>query len=219
MEGMLSVLLCLAGVFALLAISEFLNFSGSHTGELRRKFTHITVGIFVASWPWLLTWRTIQFLGLAMLLVIFINRHFDLFRFNKGLRRETYGDYFFALAITVCALLTTHKVFFAIAVLQLALADGVAAVAGRKYGTKWKYTVFNHSKTVIGSMAFWFVSLGILGVGTLFAQDEIDANSYGLLIILAPPLLTIIENLSPQGLDNLLIPVAVLGALHTAAGF
>jgi len=216
---MLSVLFCLAGVFVLLAISEFLNFSGSHTGELRRKFTHITVGIFVATWPWLIGWRTIQLLGLAMLIIIFVNRRYDLFRFNKGLRRETYGDYFFALAITLCALLTTNKVFFAVAILHLALADGVAAVAGRKYGLKWKYKVFNHSKTVIGSMAFWFVSLGILGVGTLFARDALDTNGYRLLIILVPPLLTIIENLSPQGLDNLLIPVAVLGALHAATTF
>lgn len=219
MVVMLSALLCIVGVFALLVISERLNFSGTHTGELRRKFTHITVGIFAASWPWLISWHSIQILGLIMAAMVYVNREFDIFRFNKGLRRETYGDYFFALAITACALLSTNKVFFALAILHLALADGVAAVAGRKYGTKMKYKVFSQTKTVIGTMSFWFISLAIIGTGTLFAQDVIGLNGYRVLITFAPPVLAAIENLSPQGFDNLLIPVAVIGALNIAANF
>jgi dolichol kinase len=216
---MLSVIVCLVGVFILLAISESLNIKGSHKSELIRKFTHISVGIFVAFWPWLISWRAIQIIGIVMVAVVFFNRRVDIFRFNKGLRRETYGDYFFALAITLCALLTTSKVFFAIAIAQLALADGLAAVIGRKYGLKWKYQLLNHTKTLLGTMTFWFISLCVFGFGVLFAQNQVDLNGYRLLIILAPPILALLENASPQGLDNLTIPLAALGALQVAANF
>ena len=214
---MLKIGICLLGVFILLAISESLNIKGAHKSEVVRKFTHISVGIFAASWPWLISWRAIQLIGLAMVAVVFINRRFDVFRFNKGLRRESFGDYFFALAIAACALLTSSKIFFAIAILNLALADGFAAVIGRKYGTKWKYTFFKHTKTLIGTMSFWFLSLIIFAIGGLFAHTQLNINGYITLIVLAPPILSFLENASPQGLDNLIIPMAAIGALHIAA--
>jgi len=216
-EFMLSIIACLAGVFILLAVSESLTIKGTHKGELVRKFTHITVGIFVASWPWLISWRAIQIIGIAMAVVVFVNRRFDFFRFNKGLRRESYGDYFFALAITACALLTSSKIFFALAMLNLALADGFAAVVGRKYGGKWKYKIFGHAKTVIGTMTFWFISLAVFATGGLLAHAQLDINGYVVLIVLAPPILTFLESASPQGLDNLIIPLAAIGLLHIVA--
>ena len=136
--------------------------------------------------------------------------------FLRGPKREGYGDVFFALVIMLCALLTDVKLFYALAILHLALADGLAAVIGKNFGMTWHYKVFRQTKTVLGSMAFWFISLCILGTGTLFDTNLISFSNYTVLLIFLPPVLTMLENLVGFGLDNIVIPLAVLVALHVA---
>lgn len=211
--GCLIVVFC---VLLLLVLGNYLFDRQLLKGEYSRKFVHITVGTFVAFWPWIISWREIQVLGLLMLAGVFINHRKKIFKFSKGIHRKTYGDYFYAMTITLCALLTTNKVFFAIAILHLALADGLAAVIGTEFGKMWRYKMFNQTKTILGSMAFWVTSLYILGLGVLFANSNISFNSYALLLLLLPPALTIIENFAVLGLDNITVPLIVLLALSMA---
>ncbi|HVO86692.1 MAG TPA: hypothetical protein VMT23_03120 [Candidatus Binatia bacterium] len=213
---MLNVVICILGVLGLLLVGEKLSKAKIIKGEDSRKFVHITVGTFIASWPWLISWQAIQVIGLLMLLAITANHYRIFFNFSKSIKRRTYGEYFFALAITVCAMLTTNKVFFAIAMAHLALADGLAAVAGTHYGKKLTYKVFGQKKTVIGTMTFWITSLFILGFGLLFVHDLIPYSSYYWLILLLPPVLTIAENAAVFGLDNIVVPVLVIVVLKMA---
>lgn len=215
---MLGIIICLVGVLALLVLDDFLAAAKIIKAEYRRKFAHITIGIFVASWPWLTSWRAIQAIAVLMILVVALNQWRPTFKFNSGLARTTYGDYFFAIGILLSALLTTSKVFFMVAMLQMGLADAVGAIVGKKFGIKWKYSVLNNTKTIIGSMAFWVTSLIILGAGTLFAHQFISFSHYILILVFLPPILTLAENLSVYGLDNLIIPVVVILALRLAQG-
>lgn len=215
---MLAVIVCLVGVLVLLLISEYLGRQKILKNEYQRKLVHISVAAFVASWPWLISWRSIQYIGLAMLAVVLFNRtqHSKFFGFNKNVKRETYGDVLFALSISACALLTHNKVFFALAMLNLSLADGIAAFIGTRYGKPWRYKVYHHTKTVIGSMAFWIVSACILGTGLLFAHNYVDFSHYALLVVFLPPVLMLLENVSIMGLDDFVVPVAVVLALRLA---
>jgi dolichol kinase len=131
-----------------------------------------------------------------------------------GIRQQTYGDVFLALSVTTTALMTDKKIFFAVAMLNVALADGFVAIIGTKFGMKWKYEIFGQTKTVLGSMTFWIVSLCILGAGLLPALSAISLNHYAALLIILPPVLTITENLAVWGTDNLAIPFVVLVALQ-----
>ncbi len=213
---MLEVLICLVGVFTLLVIDEILVHAKILKAEYRRKFAHIAVGAFVASWPWLIGWRTIQLISVLMLVVVVFNQYNPIFKFNKSLNRRSYGDYFFAIAILACSILTTSNLFFALAILHLSLADGLAALVGKNFGRKWKYKIFNQTKTVVGSMTFWIVSLLILGIGLLFGNGLIVYGDYVVLVIVLPPILTVFENISVYGLDNLVVPIAVILALGIA---
>jgi len=154
---MLAVIYCLISVFGLLVIAEILWRYKILKGENLRKFTHISVGTFAAFWPWLISWRSIQLIALAMAVVVLINRRYQWLHLRGITKdtRESYGDVMLALAILLCALLTTNKIFFALAVLNMALADGFAAVVGQGYGRRWKYKVFHQLKTVVGSMAVY----------------------------------------------------------------
>jgi phytol kinase len=208
---MLAVIVCSAGVLAILMVAEWFFRSRILVGENLRKFVHITLGGFVASWPWLISWGAIQLLGLVMLAGVFASRYKkELFDFSKSVHRADYGDIFFVMAVLACSILTSNNVFFAVAMLEIALADGLAAIVGKKYGRYWRYKVFGRTKTVLGSMVFWFTSVCILGTGLLLANDLINFQHYVALVILLPPLLTVLENVSVRGLDNITVPTALL---------
>lgn len=211
---MLALIVCLAGIFLLLLLADWLASKKYLKGEFHRKFLHITAGSFIAFWPWLISWRWIQILGLAMLAVMAANRKYGFLKYHGRVRRVTYGDIFFALAIFISASITTNKSFFAVAILEVALADGLAAVAGIADGKGWEYKVFGYKKTVIGSMVFWLASIEILTAGLLGAHDVFSFQSYYYLLLLLPPVLTVLENLAIFGIDNLVLPLVTIFILR-----
>ncbi|MBX4201540.1 hypothetical protein KW803_01425 [Candidatus Saccharibacteria bacterium] len=213
---MLAVTACLIGIFGLLLIAELLGKYRVLKGEYHRKFLHVAAGSFIAFWPWIITWDQIQIIGLLMLAVMVANRYLSFLNYRGRVGRATFGDIFLALAIFLLPFFTDNNIFFALAMLEVALADGLAAVFGITYGKNWGYKVFGHKKTVIGSMTFWIVSLCIVGTGLLPAHEIISFQSYLLVILLAPPLLTAAENISLLGIDNLVIPLLTVAILNLA---
>jgi dolichol kinase len=211
---MLAVIGCLAGLFALLVLTEYLGIKKILKGEYLRKFLHITSGTFIAFWPWFIGRGAIQFLAVVMLCVMLAGRYFRILRYHGRIHRVTYGDIFLAIAVLVCSLIAHNKVFFALAILEIALADGLAAVVGISYGKKWGYKVFGYTKTVIGTMVFWLVTIAILTAGLLAAHSQFSYTDYYYLLLLLPPLLTILENLAIFGIDNLIIPLITIAVLR-----
>lgn len=211
---MLGVTICVAGVAFILLIAELFWREKVLRGELRRKFVHIAGGVFVASWPGLVDFRTIQIIGILLLIGVLANRYKKFSNFTGGIRPGSYGDILSAVAIIACATLTDVPLFFAIAILHLAVADGLAAVIGSAYGKKWKYKILGQQKTLIGTMSFWLASVCILGIGLPFAGSYISFEYYIALILVLPPALTILENISILGTDNIVVPLAALAALE-----
>jgi len=214
---MLAVIACLGGIFAILVISEILYKQKILHGEYLRKFVHISSSSFIAFWPWLISWRTIELISLAMLAVVIFNHRIRVIHISGNIARKTYGGMLLPVGVLSCALLTNIKIFFALAILHMALADGLAAVIGTAYGKKFRYKIFHQLKTLIGSMTFWLVSLCILGTGLLFLSDSLSFTHYALLIIVLPPILAFLENLAVLGFDNVVVPVAVVLALQLAS--
>lgn len=213
---MLAIIACLLGVLAILLTAEVLWRQKILIGENERKFVHIFVGTFAAFWPWIISWQAIQLIGIAMLAATLLNRHRITFNYSAGLRKDGYGDILLAAAIVLCASLTREPLFYTLAILHLSLADGFAAVVGVNFGKYWRYKIFRQAKTVLGTMTFWFVSLCILSVGTLFAYDLVSFQHYLLLILFLPPLLALVENISIRGFDNIMVPMIALLALTVA---
>ena len=212
---MFGVLACLLGIFAILILNEYLYKRNLLKGELKRKLVHILAACFIATWPWLISWKSIQVIGIAMVAVLVINRKIKVLNYLGGVRKDSYGDIFLAIATTAAAFFTDNNIFFAVAILHVALADGLAATIGTKFGQKWRYEVFGYKKTIVGSMVFWVTSIFILGIGLLGAYETIQFSTYAKIIILLPPALTILENLAIKGSDNLVLPLAIIYVLNT----
>lgn len=174
-------------------------------GEFSRKFIHVTVGSFVAFWPFILSWRQIEWLSVAFLVAVGLSKYFHVFRAIHSVQRPTWGEVYFAAAVGLVALLTHNKWIYAAALLQMSLADGLAAILGIRYGRRQSYLVLGHAKSVVGTLTFFVVSVVIL-LG--FSQWSGMVLGLGWMVGVGA-LVSALENLAIAGLDNLLVPLAV----------
>lgn len=174
-------------------------------GEVGRKFVHITVGTFVAFWPYFLDWSEIRILSLAFFSVVLVALWTKWFHAIGSVQRPTYGEIFFALSVGLLTLITTSKGIYAAAILQMALADGFAAIFGTRYGTQNKYYLFGRTKSLVGSATFFVISIGLL-TGYSLLSDNGLAWQY---VIAGAAGATLLENIASLGFDNLLVPLSI----------
>lgn len=200
-------------VLGLLIISEWGWRKGWLSGEVGRKFVHITVGTMVAFWPYFLDWEDIRLLSLAFFAVVLVSMRVGVFRAIGSVQRPTYGEIFFALSVGLLTLFTTSKGIYAAAILQMALADGFAAIVGSRFGRENKYHLFGRVKTAIGTATFFAVSLALL-IGYSQLSDNGLTWQY---VISFAALATGLENIAALGFDNLLVPIAVGICLNLVA--
>src|SRR5690554_5952779 len=99
MAGMLGIFITAPVIFGLLRLAELLRKTGRMHGEISRKFVHITVGTFVATWPFYMDVIWIQFMCLAFFAVVLASRYFKWFPAIYGITRRTWGDLLFPLGI------------------------------------------------------------------------------------------------------------------------
>jgi phytol kinase len=204
---MMEFILTILAVFVVLMGNELWWRSRTVHSEFSRKFVHLTVGSFVAAWPFFLTWHEIELLSLAFLVVVTASKFLHIFQAIHSVQRPTWGELFFAISVGSVAVVTHDKWIYAAALLQMALADGLAAIVGVHYGNhlKLKYLVFGHAKSVTGTLTFFVVSIAIL-----LAFEHWSGVSLGFGYAAATSALaTVLENLGVFGLDNVLVPLAV----------
>ncbi len=192
-------------VFLLLCASEVGWRKHWFNNEVGRKFVHVTVGSFVAFWPFFLSWEEIRLLSLAFFVVVIVSHQLKIFQAIRSVQRPTYGEVFFALTVGLSTLVTQSKAVYAAALLQMSLADGFAAIVGTRYGRDNKYHLFGHNKSVVGTAAFVVTSLLLLIGYNMFGPGGISAAS----VVLVSFGAALLENVAPLGLDNLLVPLYV----------
>jgi phytol kinase len=211
---MVSVLISLSIVLLILIIGEYLWRTKRLKGEFARKFIHITIGTFVAFWPFYMSFSWIQLISLAFMVVVILSKYFNIFGSVHTVERKSWGEAMFALAIGLTAFLTSSKWIFLAAILHLSLADGLAAVIGKNYGKKHEYKILGFTKSLIGSTTFWLISTLILIV-VLQQALPIEFSSLPLILLVWLPIAaTIVENFGIYGLDNLFIPILIVMALR-----
>ena len=210
---MISVLLSIAAVFAMLVIAERYHKAKKISGETARKLVHIGVASFVATWPFYLSITTIEILCLLFIAGVLFVRYSRLFGSIHDVERKTWGDVLFPLGIGLSAIIATEPWIFSAAVLHLGLADGVAGLIGVGYNKSHFYKIFGQRKSIVGTLSFLFVSVTIMAV-LVVTQQQAFAHVAWPLIIWLPLLATAVENLAPNGTDNILVPFVVAALLN-----
>jgi phytol kinase len=192
-------------VFVLLTSNELWWRHHTIHSELSRKFIHVSVGSFVAFWPYFLSWRQIQLLSIAFLVIVVISKYMHFFRALHSVQRPTWGEVLFAISVGAITFITHDKAIYAAALLQMSLADGMAAVIGTRYGNRQKYSIFGYTKSVLGTLTFFIVSVIILVGFSHYAHVNLGLAWIAAIGASA----SLIENFAIRGLDNLFVPLAV----------
>jgi dolichol kinase len=207
---MLRILLTLIVIFIALIINEILWHKKKIKNEVARKTIHISVAVFAAFWPYYLSYKKIDFIAVAFIIVIIASHFLGLFQSIKQVKRISLGDYFFPIGILIVGLVAPRKEIFTVAMLCVGLSDGFAALIGQKYGRHNRYKTFNGFKSLAGSLTVFVLSLVIVVLVNYFAGMNLPIIS----LFFMPLGVSIVEAISPFGVDDLLIPITVLLILN-----
>jgi dolichol kinase len=173
---------------------EFIARKTSIPKELSRKLAHIIAGVSAAFLPSIMPFSSIVILAVVFLIVMILSRHFHLFKSIHDVKRHSYGELFFPVAIGLMALLFPEAMFYTYGILVMAIADGLAGLLGAQFGRK-VYRLGNAKKSCIGSAVF-FVTCSAIG---WIIMPHIGIFAIALV-------LTLVEAASTKGVDNLLLP-------------
>jgi len=210
---MQALIYSLGAIFVLLLAVELLWKTKKIDSEISRKIVHIAAGSFIAFWPFFMSWAMIQLLSLALFIVVYLSHHFGVFKAIHGVKRSTNGELLYPVGIGIIALMQPPDWVFAAAMLHLAIGDGLAAIIGVKYGKNNQYKIGDNVKSLAGSCTFFVVS--ILIIATVYSLNVATISPSDIAILLCLPLLvTLIENFFVGGLDNVLVPLAVVLVLN-----
>lgn len=199
------ILACIpvAGVYGL--VEGLRQLGVIQKGEYARKSIHIGLGVWLAMLPLFMGRGEIAvFCGLFFLGVLFFSGYLHRFAAYEEVKRWTVGQFLYPLSLMLVVFIFDNLLVFSFAVLELAFADGLAAVFGKLFGQK-KYFVPGGYKTWIGSVTFFVVSLTLM---TIFARVGTDIMPYTLAVIaLGSLVLAVTEGLIAGGFDNLAVPL------------
>ncbi len=211
---MIAGLISVGIVFVLLLLAEQIKKQERLNPEIARKFVHITVGSFVATWPFFMTSQTIYLICAAFLAVVIITRIGGLFPSIHKVRRKTWGDVMFPVGIAGTLWIANDPWIFTAAILHLSLADGLAALVGEKYGKTNAYKILGYKKTLAGNLAFFIVSAAITSWLIWFEPGSFAVIPTSLLLLI-PFVATTIESLAVRGSDNIFVPILLALLLNT----
>ncbi len=209
---MIQAFLAAAGILFLTITVDYLGRKHKIRTETIRKIVHIVGGTFVATWPFFMSFKAIELLSLASIVVFLIVRHYKILGSLHAIERRSAGDILFGVGVGLSALISANKWIFAAAILHLSLADGLAGLIGTHPRSKHAYKIFGERRTVAGSLTFFLVSMAILGWVTHSAPAMSGVTLYMPWIAF---LAAVVENLSVLGTDNIFVPLFIVFMLNS----
>ena len=177
--------------------------------EGSRKFLHIMTGNIAFLLPIFVTKEVMAFLAAGpFILFTFLMSPYtpiNKIRGKTSAAGHGMGLVYYSITWTILAyLFFDNMVVIAIGILSMSYGDGLASVIGIKFGKK-KYNIFGDEKSIFGSFAM-FIFTFITTIIALFFYN-INVTSYVILVLLFMAFIaSIIEGLTPKGLDNLTVP-------------
>lgn len=209
MNDLIGILISFIFVFAVIGMSTVLSNKGLLDNEGSRKFIHVSV----SNW-WIiamLTFKDPLWASFVPLMFVFIN--YLSYRKNifKAMERDgsskDLGTVYYAISLLILAYLTfTYKVPYigGVGILVMGYGDGFAAIVGQRYG-KHPLTKFGLNKSLEGSLMVLVFGCLISGIFfSLYSPSNLILKS-----VLVGISALIIEVLSPNGFDNLTLPLFV----------
>lgn len=209
--------LAFAYVSVILGLGEGLRRGLGLSVEFTRKFVHVGVGMIAFALVVLFReWYFAIIPPLIFIAVNYISYRRQMFRGMETGEKNQLGTVYFPISFCILIpLLWSRPALLVASLMPLTWGDAFAAVLGRRFGAH-RFVVFGQTRSLEGSLAMFAFSL----VTTLFAlvvfgQAVGSSLRVALLTAMAA---TIVEALSPWGIDNLAVPLVSALVLMLASG-
>ncbi len=199
----LALILSFVYISIAIGLGELLRRALHASQEFTRKFIHIAVGMIsvpTVLWYQHLAWAVIP--PLAFVLINYADYRFGLIQSMMSSDRSNLGTVYFPLSFAaILVLFWGHPHLVVAALMPMTWGDALAAVLGKRLGSR-RYTVLGHTRTLEGSAVMLIVSA--LAVFLALGQLEPGAR-IGVSLGMALGA-TLVEAVSPWGIDNLTVP-------------
>ena len=193
-------------IFLIIALGGLV---GKKDPEAGRKFIHI----LLSNW-WFIAmifFRSAMYASLVPLIFIAVNYLSYRFRIFSSMERavggvEGLGTVYYAISLFLLAAISFSQNLQHIgglAILIMGYGDGLAALIGKRFPII-AYSVGGSRKSLGGSLTMFFASLAVAFL-ILFLTGSYSPAAILTLAIAA----TLLEALTPKGLDNLSVPLGV----------
>lgn len=218
-------------VIGVLVVGEGLRRWRKYPPTMTRKFIHLFAGFSVFTVPFYTNAWAAIIVAVSFVILIFLASPKSPIKSLKAMfevmaREEDYlsghiwGPFLYAISITILVSiftlipsLTPFFVLPAMALTAMYLGDGVAPMIGAKYG-KHKYTIGKSTRSIEGSVAIFLASF--LGAWICWVFLDFFATGgvpifgvwhIAILGLFCAISATVIEGVSPAGLDNITVPL------------
>ncbi|MDX1375412.1 MAG: hypothetical protein R3357_07625 [Burkholderiales bacterium] len=189
---------------------------GASPGRLRRSL-HACIALAALSFPWLFTslWPVAALLGASLAASLCLHAPHGLELRSQGARRALRSALCLGGGLCLAfAWSAGNPPAYWTVVLVLVLADGAAALVGRRYGRAQR-TLGGARKSAAGSAAFFTVAFAVTAAILVLGADL----RVGEALAAAGLVATVSAGLEASfgdGLDNLFVPLGALVALELA---
>lgn len=216
MHNWIGIIVSFVFVFGILGIAQLLAAVRLLSPPVSRKFVHIGVSHWwIVAVPFFdsLAFAVVGPIAFIVLNAISLKRQLFSAMEMPGEPGKPFnlGTVFFPVSLLILVLLTfltdLPRWLGGLAILVLGWGDGMAAIVGMVAGTR-RYTVFGQRKSPLGSLAMFLFALIIL-LTYSYIHLPVSTGYIWLAALSTALLATVVEGLTPLGLDNLTIPLAV----------
>ena len=210
MREIAGIVLAFVFIFAVIGVAQLLVSRKAVTPPVGRKIIHISV----AHW-WLIAMAFHEALWAALVgPIVFIVLNYLSYKrqlitaMDAEETRGNLGTVYFPISLLVVVLMTyglgVPLYVGAIGILVMGYGDGLASLLGVHFG-RAQTTLFRSSKSLVGSVTM-FVASSLVTL-TVVALTPGYAGPLVLAALLTGLVATVIEYVTPLGLDNLSVPI------------
>lgn len=217
MSDPIALVLAFLYVAIILALGEGLR-RGLHLSvEFTRKFVHIGVGMVAFLLVWLFqTWQWAILPPLAFIVINSISYRRQIFAGMETGERGQLGTIYFPISFAILIpLLWSFPALLVASLMPMTWGDAFAAIVGKRWGVR-RFTVLGQTRSLEGSLAMFGFSLIATWIALIVFAQPLGASLW--LAFLVAVIVTIVEAVSPFGIDNLTVPLISALVLYLLSG-
>ena len=175
--------------------------------ELSRKVIHIGTGpVILLAWLFNIPKNVAFCSALIITICLGINYQYRLLPAIEDIERKSFGTVAYGMSITLLLLLfwPRYASSISIGVLSMAFGDGLAGLIGKSINSP-KWSILGQTKSFVGTLTM----ASVVAITTLIISSTNNLGIQPLAIIGISLIATLLEQISPWGIDNLTVPIGV----------